>query len=130
MTLGMIGPAAEPQQTRHRVVFEFVNEGAEQMDSVLNNIENTLKALGPNTEIMVIAHGPGLALVRNTHTAGADRIKKLQSRRVGFAACENTLRKKNVSREELLPGVTTVDSGVAEVVRKQAAGWAYVKSGH
>jgi intracellular sulfur oxidation DsrE/DsrF family protein len=28
-----------------------------------------------------------------------------------------------------LPGVGTVDSGVAEVVRLQEAGWSYVKSG-
>jgi intracellular sulfur oxidation DsrE/DsrF family protein len=39
------------------------------------------------------------------------------------------MRRKNVSRGELLPFATTVDSGVAEVVRKQEQGWSYVKSG-
>jgi intracellular sulfur oxidation DsrE/DsrF family protein len=34
-----------------------------------------------------------------------------------------------VTQADLLPFVTTVDSGVAEVVRKQEAGWAYLKSG-
>ena len=46
-----------------------------------------------------------------------------------FAACENTMRKKKVTKEPLLPFVTTVDSGVAEVVRKQEEGWAYIKGG-
>jgi len=36
---------------------------------------------------------------------------------------------ENVSRAVLLPFVTTVDSGVAEVVRKQEQGWSYIKSG-
>ena len=26
-------------------------------------------------------------------------------------------------------GVTTVDCGVAEIIRKQEAGWSYIKSG-
>ena len=39
------------------------------------------------------------------------------------------MKKKNVSKADLLPATTTVDSGVAEVVRKQEAGWSYVKSG-
>jgi intracellular sulfur oxidation DsrE/DsrF family protein len=39
------------------------------------------------------------------------------------------MKKKNVRKDDLLPLATTVDSGVAEVVRKQEAGWSYVKSG-
>jgi intracellular sulfur oxidation DsrE/DsrF family protein len=48
---------------------------------------------------------------------------------VVFAACENTMKKQNVTKEQLMPFVITVDSGVAEVVRKQEAGWAYIKGG-
>jgi intracellular sulfur oxidation DsrE/DsrF family protein len=59
----------------------------------------------------------------------ADRMKKLADAGVVFAACENSMRKKNVTKADLLPFVTTVDSGVAEVVRKQEAGWSYIKSG-
>jgi intracellular sulfur oxidation DsrE/DsrF family protein len=47
----------------------------------------------------------------------------------GLVLLENTMRKKNVCRADLLPFVTTVDSGVAEVVRKQEQGWSYIKSG-
>ena len=39
------------------------------------------------------------------------------------------MKKQNVTKDQLLPFVTTVDSGVAEVVRKQEAGWAYIKGG-
>ena len=48
---------------------------------------------------------------------------------VVFAARENTMKKQNVTKDQLMPFVTTVDSGVAEVVRKQEAGWAYIKGG-
>jgi intracellular sulfur oxidation DsrE/DsrF family protein len=39
------------------------------------------------------------------------------------------MRKQNLTKEQLLPFAVTVDSGVAEVVRKQEAGWAYLKGG-
>lgn len=100
------------------------------MDSVLNNVENARKALGPQTQVLVVAHGPGLGLLQRTNTVHSDRIQKLIKEKVVFGACENTLKRKKLSRADLLPGVTTVDSGVAEVVRRQEAGWSYVKSGH
>jgi intracellular sulfur oxidation DsrE/DsrF family protein len=109
---------------------EFVNEGPKQYESVLNNIQNVLKALGPQCELLVIAHGPGLGLLVHTNQAEAGRIRTLMKEKVTFAACENTMTKQQVTRSDLLPGVKTVDSGVAEVIRKQEAGWAYVKSGH
>ncbi|HYG36303.1 MAG TPA: DsrE family protein [Clostridia bacterium] len=130
--IGLVASAGEPQFAggKHRVLFEFVSQGAEQMEAVLNNVENAMKALGPNTEMMLIAHGPGLALLLNTNKAGAKRIGSLMDKGVVFAACENTMKKKNVSKNDLSQGVTVVDSGVAEVVRRQEAGWSYVKSGY
>lgn len=121
----LAGPSA-----KHRVVFEFVNEGPKQYESVLNNIQNVLKALGPQCELLVIAHGPGLGLLVHTNQAEAGRIRTLMKEKVTFAACENTMTKQQVTRSDLLPGVKTVESGVAEVIRKQEAGWVYVKSGH
>lgn len=100
------------------------------MEAVLNNIENSLEALGTNSEMMLIGHGPGLGLLLKTNTTSARRIESLIGKKVVFAACENTLKRKSILRQDLLPGVITVDSGVAEVVRKQEAGWAYIKSGH
>jgi len=37
------------------------------------------------------------------------------------------MRDRNLTDEDLFPFASTVDSGVAELVRKQEAGWAYVK---
>ena len=56
-------------------------------------------------------------------------MRKLADGGVAFVACENTMRKKKITKEQLLPFVTTVDSGVAEVVRKQEQGWSYIRSG-
>ncbi len=57
------------------------------------------------------------------------QANELAEQGVVFAACENTMKKKNVSKDQLLLAATTTDSGVAEVVRKEEAGWSYIKSG-
>jgi len=91
--------------------------------------ENARKALGPErTDVSVIAHGSGPSMLLAANGAQAPRMRDLSQAGVVFAACENTMKKKNVAKEDLLPFATTVDSGVAEVVRKQEAGWAYLKS--
>jgi intracellular sulfur oxidation DsrE/DsrF family protein len=39
------------------------------------------------------------------------------------------MRRLKLQKSDLFDFVVTVDSGVAEVVRKQEAGWAYLKGG-
>lgn len=39
------------------------------------------------------------------------------------------MKKKRVTKDHLVPVATTTDSGEAEVVRKEEAGWSYIKSG-
>jgi len=39
------------------------------------------------------------------------------------------MRAMKVTTSDLFPFATQVDSGVAELVRKQEAGWVYIKGG-
>lgn len=124
---------AERQDGRktHRAVFELTAEGVDQWDAVLNNVENLRKAFaGDTVEVEVVTHGKGLGLLRRTNASQAERLAKIAATGVRFAACENTMRRMKVQRSDLFDFATTVDSGVAEVVRKQEAGWAYIKGGH
>lgn len=113
----------------HRVIFEVTADGNEQWEAVLNNVENVRKALGDATHVEVVAHGKGLGLLIAKGNKLAERMQKLAGDGVVFAACENTMKKKNLTKDQLVPFATTTDSGVAEVVRKQEAGWSYIKSG-
>lgn len=122
--------SAEPRKSlAHRVVFELTSDDTQAWDAVLNNVENVQKALGQTT-MQVVVHGKGLAMLTEAKPgAHRERMKQNANRGVVFAACENTMKRQNVKREELVPFAKTVDSGVAEIVRKQEAGWSYVRSG-
>ncbi len=121
-----------PAQTgkRHRIVFEVTSAAPEQWEAVLNNLENIQRAFGAGTsDIVVAAHGKGLGLLLGTNTAIQERMQGLAREGVTFAACENTMKRMKVAKDQLLAFAATVDSGVAEVVRKQEAGWSYIRSG-
>lgn len=122
-------PATAPAGA-HRVVMEVSTADPKVWEAALNNIENLRNSFGAgSTAVELVAHGGGLNMLLGTNAEQAQRMEKLALDGVVLAACENTMRRKKVTRADLPPFVTTVDSGVAEVVRKQEQGWSYVKSG-
>lgn len=122
--------AADVGSQSHRVVIELTSEGSKQYEAVLNNVQNVINALGKGTEVLVVTHGPAIGFVQKVNREFAERMEKLSKEGAVFVACENTMKRKQITKDQLLPFVKTVDSGVAEVVRRQEAGWAYVKGGH
>ena len=117
-------------ESRHRVVIEVTREGTEQWVAALNYAENLRKVFGPaNTEIELVGHNAGLKMMLAKNAELSGRMKKLADDGVVFAACENSMRKMKLTKADLVPFATPVDSGVAEVVRKQEAGWSYLKAG-
>jgi len=122
--------AQKEAKESHRVVFEVNVDGQETWTGILNNVENLQKGLGTeHTQIEVVAHGKGLSLLLKTNTMLQERLERISKTGVVFDACENTMRRKDVKKEDLLPLAATVPSGITEVVRKQEAGWSYIKGG-
>ncbi len=118
----------------HKVVFEVAIDGVEKWEAALRNVENVQKSLGAKTtNIELVAHGKGIGMLLATTAATNPEVKatveKLHASGVVFAVCENTMKKMQITKDQLVPLATTVDSGVSEVIRKQEAGYAYIKSG-
>lgn len=128
MVTGRRGEAVGPK--KHRVVFDLTAGTPEQWDGALRNVENLGRAFGPeNVEAQVVVHGKAYPLLQRTNSALEARLRDLQERGVRLSLCQNTMRRFHVTQESLFPFADTVDSAVAELVRKQEAGWAYLKVG-
>ncbi len=125
------GHAAEQEPARkHRVVWQVTARTPEPWHSMRLNVENCRDSVGAaNSEVIVIAHAARIGIVRTSNAAQAERIKKLMTDGVKFMACENSLERKKSPKKETMPGIGFVDSGVAEVVRLQADGWACINAG-
>jgi intracellular sulfur oxidation DsrE/DsrF family protein len=115
---------------KHRAVFDVTADTPEKWDGVLRNVENLRRALGPeNVEAQLVVHGKAYPLVQATNTAMEERLRALSQGGVRLSLCQNTMKRFNVEKGSLFPFVDTVDAAVAELVRKQGAGWAYLKVG-
>ena len=100
---------------------------SERQEHGLKNIENILRELGKTTEIEVVCHGPGISLLVKDKSSHADQVTALITQGVRFAACENTMKQKQIAKDQLLTGITTIPSGAVEIIRKQSEGYGYFK---
>ena len=110
----------------YKVVVDVAQAG-DAYDRTIRSVRNLLKALGPDhVTVEVVAHAAGINLLvaaNNTHTA---ELEELAKQGVQFAACENSMRANHLTKADLLPFATPVDAGVAELVRRQHEGYAYL----
>jgi hypothetical protein len=124
----------QPRPQAHqatRAVYHF-SEGAAQASRGLEYIRNHLE-VDANAKIVAVAHAGGVDFLmkgakteRGNEFRGA--IEDLDLQGVKFRVCEITLRERNLRRDQFLPLVEFVPSGVAELARLQSReGYAYIK---
>lgn len=125
---GLAGAARNAVAHSHRIVIEVNVPGTIAYSTVLNNVENLKKAFAPDpVQVEVVCHGAGIDMLIAKNPAFGKRIARVSRLGVDFCACGNTVRGRHIDRKSLYRFVHVVDSGVAEVVRKQEAGWSYLK---
>lgn len=130
LTLALALAAVSQTKHKHQVVIELNSPGPDAWQQLMGNIANIKTAFAPDdVEIEVVALGKGLSILLKTNTEYEERLKKFSQQGVVLAACQNSMRLRKVTTEDLFPFAAQVDSGVAEVIRKQEAGWTYIKAG-
>jgi intracellular sulfur oxidation DsrE/DsrF family protein len=78
------------------------------------------------SQVEVVFYGLALSTLAKTNTAYEEPLKQLSDRGVKLLACRNAMKMRNVKTEDLFPFAGQVDSAIAEIVRRQEAGWAYI----
>ena len=97
--------------------------------SIIGQVGN-IRTAWPNAQIEVVCHGSGLDMLTTSKSKVARNVLDLSSKGVVFAACNNTMRKRNLKKEDMLPASMIVPSAMLELVSKQEEGWAYLKGAH
>jgi len=119
-----------PQAHKHQVVLQMNVDNQDSWNQLFGNVQNLQTVFGvDNIQIEVVAYGKGLSLLLKTNSAFEERMKKAIANGVVLAACQNSMRLRKVTTDDLFPFASQVDSGVAELVRKQEAGWSYIRAG-
>ena len=112
----------------HKVILQVSKADSTEQMVVISQVRNILKSL-PGAKIKVVAHSQGLPLLVASQSKVAIHVKELVNQGVVFAACENSMERKNILKEDFLPDVNTVPSAMGELILKQEEGWTYIKAG-
>lgn len=114
---------------KYHVIFEMSAGEQQRLEGVIRNIDNLKIALGAeNVNVELVLHGGAILSYTKDKTTLASEWERLAKSGVTLLACNNSLKMRNISKDSLLPNIKVVDSAVAELVRKQQAGWQYIRN--
>ena len=109
-----------------RAVFHLPEGDRDYGARVFRNAANLLADDTVDVEVAVVANGGGLRhLLADAPTA--ESVRGLLDAGVGVCACRNTLDGAEYDAGDLVGGVTVVSSAMAELTRRQDAGYAYIR---
>ncbi len=124
---GTVRIAAKPEE---KMVYHIAS--SVDVNSALRNVANHL-AVSPNARVIVVAHNQGVDfLLRGARDADGitydASVAQLIARGVSFRICKNSLDRRNIGVEAVIPQVHMVPSGIAEISRLETQeGYAYMK---
>jgi hypothetical protein len=124
-TAGHAQPAAGG---RERVVVQVSTPDPRMWNQAMNYIENLRELYGPDrVEVEIVALGHGIGLLKMDSTQGprvADALKLGGG--VQISACQVTMQRQKLTKDDMLPGIGYVKAGLGEIIRRQREGWAYI----
>ena len=118
------------QVKNYKVVFDMSSKDTVNQQSVTREIGLIMDA-NPDAKLEVVIYGQGLDLVVKDRSAQHAAIQKLiAGNKATFKVCAMTLKRNNIDKDQLVPGVEIVPDGIYEIISKQQEGWGYIKVGH
>ena len=123
---------AQPQAAidhagKTKVVLQVSDNDPKKWNLVLNNAKNIQKDLGEkNVDIAIVAFGPGIGIFKSDSEV-ATRVREAKADGMALSACENTMAAEKIKKEDMNPAVGYVPSGVVEIIKKEKAGYAYLR---
>jgi intracellular sulfur oxidation DsrE/DsrF family protein len=121
----------------HRLMIQVNQNDPALMNLALNNATNVLeyyRSRGEQTDVDIVAFGPGLHMLRSDTSPVSDRIKGLKDvafpGTIRFSACGVTRRGMETKEGKpvaMVPEASMVSSGVVHMMELQEKGWSYVR---
>lgn len=119
-----LAAGAAPQ---NRVVLQISDADPAAWNQAFNNARNVQQMLGrDNVAIEIVVFGNGIGAARFDAPVN-DRVGETVAAGIDVVVCENTMKARKLTREDMNAKVSYVPAGVVELMKKQQEGWAYIK---
>ncbi len=109
--------------TPERIVIQVSDANPKTWGQALNVAGNLNKAYGPgNAQIELVAFGMGINMLK-ADALVATRIVDAGKEGVKIYACENSMARFKLKREDMVDNATYVDAGVVHIIARSREGW-------
>ena len=121
---------SEAQTKDYKVVFDLTSKDTSDHKTVIRWLDGISQS-NADARLEVVFYGQSLGMVTNDKSTVAEDVKKLAANKnISFRVCEVAMKRQNIDKSQLLPGVETVPDGIYEIILKQGEGWGYIKAAH
>lgn len=123
-------PAAKKTQAaekKYRVVIQVSDADPRGWAQALNYTENLQELLGKNDvviELVALGQGIGILKLDSPH---ATRVADALNRDVKIVACEVTMKRQKLTRDDMLSDIGYAPGGLVQIITRQRQGWNYIK---
>jgi intracellular sulfur oxidation DsrE/DsrF family protein len=112
----------------YHAIYQLDSNDPKIINKALRNISNALEdpRLKGKIHLELIAFSGGTdAYLKGS--AYEDQLKELVEKGVIVSQCNNTLKERKISRDQLYDFIAVVPSGNGELIIRQAQGWSVIK---
>lgn len=114
-------------QGAYKVVFDITSSDTTAQKAVIRQIRSISQSR-PDAQLEVAIYGDALPMVMKDKSIIADAIRELSSsKKASFKVCAATMKRHNIDKSQLVPGVDVVPDAIFEIITKQHEGWGYIK---
>jgi hypothetical protein len=119
--------SAQSQPAKNKAVFQVSDGDPQKWNLTLNNAKNVQDDLGDDAvDLEIVVYGPGIGMLKGDSPV-AKRVADALKSGVKIVACENTMKAQKLVYADMLPTIGYVPAGVVELMKKQQAGYAYIR---
>jgi intracellular sulfur oxidation DsrE/DsrF family protein len=122
-----IASLARAQNADYRVVFDMTSRDSLNQQGVVREL-NLIREGNPDAKLEVVMYGQGIDIAIKGRSSQEGAIQKLLTDKgISFKICAIAMKRNNVDKSQLIPGIEVVPDGIYEIISKQREGWGYIK---
>jgi intracellular sulfur oxidation DsrE/DsrF family protein len=118
--------AAQAAPAKQHVIIQVSTPEQRIWNQAINYVENLQELYGKdNVEIEIIALGWGIGMLKFDSPL-ATRVADSMKRGAKLQACEVTMGRQKLTKQDMLPDIGFVPAGLGHIIKRQKEGWSYI----
>jgi len=106
-----------------KIVIQVSDGNPVTWNQALNVVGNLREVYGAGTEIELVAFGQGINMLKLDAPVSSRVVEAQKSLGAKVYACENSMGKNKLVRNDMAPDVVYIRAGVEHIISRQREGW-------